>query len=528
MRDFHLPGRSAAYGQAGMAATSHPEATLTALDVLRGGGNAIDAAVAASAVLGVVEPQMTGFGGDMFALVAGDDGRVFALASAGAAPAGASLEGLRAEGLTAIASNSAHAVTVPGYVAGIEALVERLGTRSLDELLRPAARLAEEGFLVTPRVAHDWARGAALLAGNDAARAVYLPHGRAPKPGERVALPALARTLKRLMGLGAAGFYGGDAADAMTASLAALGGRHAAADFAGHRAAWVEPIKGDYRGLTVYECPPPGQGVVTLLLLNLLEALNLDGLDPNGAERYHLEAEATKLAFALRDAHLADPEFADVPTDRLLDPALTRDLARRIDRERAMTAVPERLIEPHPDTVYTVVVDRERTVCSFISSIYDGFGSGIVCPETGILFHSRGRAFRLDPAHPNALAPGKRPMHTIIPGMALQDGRPCLGFGVMGGDYQPVGQAHLLGNMLVYGMDPQSALDHPRAMAYPDDLQVERGISPATIEGLEARGHTVREADGALGGGQAILIDRDAGTLVGGSDPRKDGLALGF
>ncbi|MCB1883429.1 MAG: gamma-glutamyltransferase family protein [Geminicoccaceae bacterium] len=527
MRDFQLPGRSAAYGAQGMAATSHPEATRTALAVLEGGGNAVDAAVAASALLGVVEPAMTGFGGDLFCLVGEAGGEVTALASAGWAPEGASVDACRALGIEEIAQGSPHAVTVPGYVAGIEALLGRHGSRTLDELLRPAIRAAEEGFVVTPRVACDWATAEAHLNANAAARAAYLPGGRAPREGERHELPALARTLRRIAGLGGRDVYAGGIAEAMLETLRGLGGVHTAADFADFRPRWETPIRGRFRGFEIVECPPPGQGVVALLMMQVLDALDLDGLDPSGAERYHLEAEATRIAFALRDRHLADPDHAALPLARILSPAFAAECAGMIDPGRAAAKVDPPLLAPHPDTVYLTVVDRDRTVCSFICSLFDGFGSGLACPETGILFHSRGKAFRLDPGHPNTLVPRKRPMHTIIPGLALKDGEPSIGFGVMGAHYQPVGQAHVLTNMLVYGMDPQAALDHPRAMGYPDGLQVERGVRPGVVEALAGMGHAVRPADGPLGGGQVIRIDRANGVLVGGTDPRKDGVALG-
>ncbi|HET6469707.1 MAG TPA: gamma-glutamyltransferase, partial [Geminicoccaceae bacterium] len=273
---------------------------------------------------------------------------------------------------------------------------------------------------------------------------------------------------------------------------------------------------------------PNGQGVVALLILAILEGFELAGLEPLAAERLHLEAEATRLAFRDRDALLADPAEADVPVARLLDPAYAAALRERIDRGRAMGALPPPLLEPHPDTIYLTVVDRDLNAVSFINSLYDGFGSGLVCPNTGVVFHNRGRAFRLDPRHPNVIAPGKRPMHTIIPAVAFRGGAPWLSFGVMGGNYQPVGHAHVLTNIVDWGMDPQAAIDLPRAMAYPGPLELEPGVPVRTVERLAAMGHAVRPANSPLGGGQAILIDRERGVLVGGSDPRKDGLALGY
>jgi gamma-glutamyltranspeptidase / glutathione hydrolase len=528
-RAFDDPGRSTAYGREGMAATSHPLATLAALDVLREGGNAVDAALAGVAVLCVVEPQMTGIGGDCFALYAPATGGVVALNGSGRAPAALTIDRLAAEGVAELAPTSPHSVTVPGAVAAWGELAGRHGTRPLGELLRPAIRHAEEGFPVAPRVAWDWQRHRDRVAGDEAARTFYLPGGKAPEAGRVVRLPALARTLRRIAEGGPRAFYEGELAARMVASLRAAGGWHAEEDFAAARAELVEPIHTAYRGdLHVYECPPNGQGVVALAMLNILENFRLAGLDPRGAERLHLLAEATRLAYRDRDAALADPAAADVPTARLLDKAYAKALAAAIDPERAMAALPPPLLEPHPDTVYLTVVDRDLNAVSLINSVYDSFGSGIACPETGVLFHNRGKAFRLDPGHPNALAPGKRPMHTIIPGLAFRGGELWCAFGVMGGDYQPVGHAHLISALVDHGLDPQAALDLPRVMAYPRDLEVEGGVPLEARRGLSARGHRVVDAASPLGGGQCIVVDRRRGVLVGGSDPRKDGLALGY
>lgn len=528
MRDFQLPGRSTSYASTAMAATSHPLSTLTAVDVLRAGGNAADAAVAACAVQCVVEPQSTGIGGDCWVLHAPAAGGVTSLNASGWAPAALTAERLRGEGLDAMPGFGAYTVTVPGAVRGWQALLERHGSKGLDELLRPAIGYAKQGFPVLPRVAFDWARGAGRLEHSPAGRDFYLPGGKAPVAGDTLRLEQLGATLETIAKNGADAFYEGELAAAMVASLQGFGGPHEAADFAELRPEWAEPISTTYRGHTVYECPPNGQGVITLLLLNILERLALGGLDPNGASRLHLEAEATRLAFRDRDAVLADPRQADVPTERLLDKAYAAALAARIDPKAAMPALPPPLLPEHKDTINLVVVDRDGNACSFINSLYDSFGSGLVCPATGVVFHCRGRAFSLAPGHLNELAPRKRPMHTIIPGLAFKDGAFWMTFGVMGGNYQPVGQAHLLSNMIDFGMDPQAAIDAPRAMAYPGPLVVERGVPAAAVRQLAGLGHRPVEAESPLGGGQAIMVDRARGVLIGGSDPRKDGLALGY
>jgi gamma-glutamyltranspeptidase/glutathione hydrolase len=527
MRDFELPGRSAAYGENAMAATSHPLATLTALDVLRSGGNAVDAAIAAVAVQCVVEPAMTGIGGDCFVLVAPAEGGVVALNGSGRAPAGATAARLRELGVDAL-DGTVHSVTVPGAIDAWARLLERHGTKDLAELLRPAIRYAEDGFLVTPRVAWDWARDGERLLRSSGGRVIYLPDDRAPAAGQKVRFPALANTLKRIAEHGPDAFYRGELAERMAAYLRSEGGLHTADDFAAAAGEFVTPIKTTYRGLEVYECPPNGQGVIALLMLNILEGFELGALDPNGAERLHLEAEATRLAYRDRDACLADPAAADVPVGRLLSKNYAAALRRQIDPERALPALPRPLLPEHPDTVYLTVVDRDRNLVSFINSVFDSFGSGLVCPETGVVFHNRGKSFSLDPEHPNVIAPDKRPLHTIIPGLAFEDGRPTIAFGVMGGHYQPVGHVHVLTNLVDFGLDPQAAIDAPRAFAHDGELRLERGVPQATAEALAELGHDVVPSGRPLGGAQMIMIDHARGVLIGGSDPRKDGLALGY
>ncbi|MDF1586307.1 gamma-glutamyltransferase [Marinimicrococcus flavescens] len=528
MRDFHIPGRSAAYGTNGMAATSHPLATTTALEVLRQGGNAVDAAVAAVAALCVVEPAMTGIGGDCFVLYAPASGGVVALNGSGRAPAAATPERLAELGVTALGSGSPHSVTIPGAIAAWEKLVEAHGSRSLGELLQPAIRYAEEGFPVSPRVALDWKRCTPTLERSAGGRSIYLPGGKAPGVGRIVRLPTLARTLRRVAEGGAQAFYTGEIAEAMATTLQSMGGLQGYEDFAAAEAEFVEPIQTSYRDVRVYQCPPNGQGVITLLMLNILEGYDMASLDPNGAERHHLLAEAAKLAYRDRDLFLADPAHASSPMETLIEKSYAGRLREQIDRERAMTDLPPPLLDAHPDTTYLSVVDRDLNAVSFINSIYDGFGSGLVCERTGVIFHNRGRAFRLDPKHPNCIAPGKRPMHTIIPGLAFKGGEVWAAYGVMGGNYQPVGQSTVLSAMIDYGMDPQEAIDAPRSMAFPVDMEVERGMPAATRAGLQERGHQIVEPAGPLGGGQAIVIDRKRGVLIGGADPRKDSVALGL
>ncbi|HEX2529119.1 MAG TPA: gamma-glutamyltransferase [Geminicoccus sp.] len=529
MRDFQLPGRSPAIGVDGMAATSHPLATLAAVDTLRAGGNAVDAAIAAVAVQCVVEPQMVGIGGDMWALYAPSSGGVIAVDGSGHAPAGATIERLRGEGLQSIPQDSAHAVTVPGAVAGWSALLQAHGTRSLQELLRPAINYARNGFPVHPRVAFDWAGDVAVIGKTEAGRRFYLPNGRSPMVGEVIRLPALAATLEKIGKHGGRAFYEGELAAAMVRSLRDYGGTHTEDDFAAYRAEFVEPVSASYRGLTVVECPPAGQGIVALMILRALEGFDLASMDPHGSARHHLLAEATKLAYAERDRHLADPRHLDVPVDALLGEAAITTMRSRMVPDRCGSHAPPPLLEAHKDTVYLTVVDRDRNACSLICSVYDGFGSGLVCPSTGVVFQDRGRSFRLEPGHPNALAPRKRPLHTIIPALAFEGDRLFASFGVMGGQYQPVGHAHVLSLVRDHGFDPQAAIDAPRAMAYPGPgFVLERGFSSKVGQELQALGHQVEWAQEPFGGGQMIALDHERGVLFGGSDPRKDGMAIGI
>lgn len=526
MRDFHLPGRSAVFAENGICATSHPLAALVAIDMLRAGGSAVDAAIAGAVVLGICEPQMTGIGGDCFALVQpGPEAPVVAINGSGRAPAGFSAESLRAAGHATIPLGSAHAVTVPGAVDAFCQMSARFGRLGLDRVLAPAIDAAEQGVPVAPRVAFDWAGSADRLQG--VARDLYLLNGQAPRAGQVFRAPRQAEVLRRIAAQGRAGFYEGAVAEDMIAALRAAGGPHEAQDFAAQRADWTDPIAGPYRGLEVVEHPPNGQGTAALLMMAILEQFDIAALDPWGAERAHLEAEAAKLAYDARNRFVADPAAMDRP-DRLQDPALAGRLAALIDPARAMGPAAPITEAVHRDTIYITVVDRDRMAVSLIYSIFHSFGAGLASPEFGILLHNRGAGFALHPGHPNEAGPGKRPMHTIIPGLIRQEGRGLMPFGVMGGQYQAAGHARFVSNIRDFGLSPQEAIDAPRSFAIDGVLQLERGYAPQVAEALRARGHQVVTPDSPIGGAQAIRIDAQTGVLEGGSDPRKDGIALGY
>jgi gamma-glutamyltranspeptidase / glutathione hydrolase len=526
MRDFNIPGRSAAMAANGMAATSHPMATLAALDVLRSGGNAADAAIAAVAMQCVVEPQSTGIGGDCFIMYSRAGGLPAALNGSGRAPAKATVEWYVERGIHEIEVPTPHAVTVPGAVDAWCTLHREYGSRSLGELLEPAARAAEDGYIVTPRVAWDWQRNQAKLR-DPVTASLLLRNGKAPLAGDRMANPALAKTLRHIGRAGREAFYDGAVMQEIVARLKSLGGLHEEEDFAHQRAEWVEPLTVPYRGYDVYECPPNGQGMAALMILRTLSGYALDGEAFSDADRLHLLAEAAKAAYWVRDNFICDP--AQVPVDVMgfLSEARAERTRRTIRLDQALPGACWADIE-HKDTVYLCVVDRDGNACSFINSLFSAFGSAIVAPECGVVLHNRGTGFRTIPGHPNAIAPRKRPFHTIIPGMLVKDGRAVMPFGVMGGQYQAMGHATFLHRVLDRGMDPQQAAEAPRIFPYRGVLQVERAVPLPVVDDLARRGHTIEEQAVPLGGCQAIWMDHDRGVLIGGSEPRKDGLALGY
>ncbi|MDW6021953.1 gamma-glutamyltransferase family protein [Mesorhizobium sp. BAC0120] len=527
MRRFDQPGRSPVYAENGMAATSHPLATMTAIDILKRGGNAVDAAIAASATLCVVEPHMTGIGGDCFAIVTEPDGSIHGLNGSGRAAAAVDADWYRARGFREIPESGPHPITVPGAIKAWETLLARLGTMPFEALFADAIRFAEHGFPVHPRVGWDWARHAAALAADEGGRLHYLVDGRAPAIGSRHRQPAMAATLRSIARDGSQIFYEGAIAREIAATVQKRGGFLTEADLAAASADWVEPVSARFAGHEVLEIPPNGQGITALIMFRLLSMLE-PASDPDSAERYHLEIEAGRLAYAVRDHMVADPATMVVSPAELLSDRFIEQLAGRIDRRRRNPDVTLPAI-PNSDTIYLTVVDRERRAVSFINSTYDAFGSMIVTPVSGIALQNRGACFSLAKGHPNEIGPGKRPMHTIIPAMALKDGAAAVSFGVMGGAFQPAGHVHVFSNLVVHGMDPQEAIDHPR-LFWGDDgvLEAEPGTSEGVRGDLIDKGHQLRDAARPHGGSQMIVIDRNSGFLIGGSDPRKDGLAAGW
>lgn len=528
MRDFQVPGRSTVHAANGMVATSHPASTLAAVDMLRAGGNAIDAAITATAVQAVVEPHSTGIGGDCFVLLAPKGGdRIIALNGSGRAPAAATADWFLDRGISPIPLDSPHAVTVPGAVDAWARLLADYGTKSLEEILRPAITCAEDGYVVHPRSAHDWQGWVDKLSADKTAARLFLPGGRPPRPGEIIRQRELAETLRTIAREGRDGFYAGPVAEDIVSYLRRLGGLHTIDDFAAQTSDYETPIKSTYRGYDVYECPPNGQGIAVLLMLGILEDFDLGAYEPLGVERLHLQAEATRLAYHICESVIGDPSQVEVRVDDILSQEHIGRLRDRVRVDRMLTDVP--VTAPvHPETVYISVVDSERNAVSLINSVCFAFGSGFVSPNTGVVLHNRGAGFLVEPGHPNCIGPAKRPRHTIIPGLVVQDGRPILPFGVMGGQFQPVGQIHILTNLFDFGMDVQEAIDLARGFHYGDVYMLERGISDEVAAGLGALGHKIERVDAPWGCAQAIWIDWQNETLTGASDPRKDGMALGY
>ena len=520
-------------------ASSQPLATEAGLEILQRGGNAADAAVATAAVLNVTEPTSTGLGGDCFALFyAADGGRITALNGSGRAPAGLSIELLRKQGFaTGLPPLHAHNVTVPGACAGWCDLIERHGTLEMKDILGPAIRHAEGGFPVAPITAYYWGRGAERQLLQALGGRQLLLDGRAPRAGEIMRNPGLARTLQAIATGGKDAYYRGETAKRIAQAVQASGGVMTTEDLAAHESTWEDPIGASYAGVRLWECPPNGQGLVALLALRILAELDLppDGLS---AARLHVLIEALRLAFADGGRYIADPAFAKIPVEGLLSDAYVSKRAGLVDPTRANPRAEPGMPGAGADTVYFSVVDGRGNACSFINSNYMGFGTGISPEGTGFTLQNRGANFSLDPAHPNALAPRKRPYHTIIPALATRerDGSLYACFGVMGGFMQPQGHVQVLLGLVADGLDPQASVDRPRICL--DEGQpggpvlVEAGIPESVTDALARMGHRVVRVTGhdraVFGRGQVILRDPESGVLAGGSDPRADGCAMGF
>ena len=533
----------------GLVATSQPLASAAGLQVLMEGGNAIDAAVTAAAVLSVVEPTMNGIGGDLFAIVRdAKTGTITGLNASGRSGYAATPAEFARRKLARIPYRGPLSVSVPGVVDGWARLLERYGTISLARALRPAIGYARDGYAVSEIIAHQWQAVESVLARDPAAAETFLPGGHAPATGQVFSNPRLAASLERIASEGPDAFYKGAIAKAIVDDLQRRGGLLAMRDFADHHSDWVEPLSTTYRGYQVLELPPNTQGVAALEMLNILEGYDVKALGHNTAPYLHLLVEAKRIAFADRDTYVADPGFVPPAALTMMlskDYAAARRKEISMDRAAAEYAPgkpgggtlpasglwsPASSNWPPPmgDTVYLTAVDGQGNAISLIESLFETFGAGIVAGETGIALQNRGTLFTLEDGHPNQIAPHKRPFHTLVPAMVLKDGRPWLSFGVMGGDMQPQGHVQVLLNLIDFGMNIQEAGEAARFRDLASGVALESAISPEARFGLAERGHRLVDVIGGFGGFQGILIDPRTGVLMGGSDPRKDGLAIGY
>jgi gamma-glutamyltranspeptidase/glutathione hydrolase len=539
--------RSVVYGRNGMIATSQPLASVAGLKVMQDGGNAIDAAVTAAAVLAVVEPSMTGIGGDLFAILYdGKTKTLRALNASGRSAYAASPDVFAARNLTRIPSTGVLSVTVPGVVEGWSELLSKYGTIPMSKAVAPAIGYAKNGYAVSEIIGGQWKNSERKLAADPVTAATFLPSGHAPRPGEVFTNPHLAATLQTIAAGGRDAFYKGPIGRAIVVDMKQRDGLLDERDFAQHTADWIEPISTSYRGYDVYELPPNTQGATVLEMLNILEGFDLQSMGYQSPAYLHALVEAKRIAFADRAAYVADA--ASVPP-AVLKTLISKEYAalrrKDIDPMRAAESYKPATIPgvtssagdeadqnftgfDRGDTIYMTVADGKGNFVSLIQSLFSDFGSGIVAGDTGIILHNRGSLFNLTPGHPDQIAPHKRPLHTLIPAFVMKDGRPWVSFGVMGGDHQAQGHAQVVVNLVDFGMNIQEAGEAARVTHGNNGLQVESGVPEAARAGLLERGHKVTVSVGAFGGFQGIMFDPRTGVLMGGSDPRKDGLAIGW
>ena len=527
MRNFHLPGKSTVHSQEGMVATSHPLACSVGLEILKKGGNAVDAAIAMALVLPLCEPQSTGLFGDVFALIkTAKSEEIIGLNGSGKSPMNLNSDSVRSQGHIFMPETDISSITLPGAMAAFDSLHKKFGKFGLTDLCRPAIFYAENGVVVSPRVAFDWSYSASNLKG--IAKRFYMNGTSSFKVGDLFFAPGQAKVLREFSKKGAEGFYQGEVAEDLITSLRKLGGVHNLEDMKNVEVEYVKPIKANFGDFELIEMPPNGQGVTAILLRKILERFDLKKMNPISANRVHLEAEAAKLAYSLRNKLIGDPNFYDFKLEGFCSEERVSTFANMIDLEVAATQDTGSKENSHKDTVYLTVIDKDRCMVSLIFSIFNSFGSGFASEKFGLLFHNRGAGFSLEKGHPNELKGGKRPLHTIIPAFLEKKKEFTMPFGVMGGQYQANGHVRLISNLVDYGMNIQQAIDFPRSFPEAGRLKLEEGYSTSVAEELEKKGHKILRPSQPLGGAQAIIFDHKKNTLTGGSDSRKDGCALGY
>ncbi len=528
MANLNKNGKLDVIAENGMAATSQPLSSLEAIAILKKGGNAVDAAIAASAVQAVVEPGSTGIGGDCFAIINFNGKKPISVNGSGFAPLKANFNYFKSKNISKIELTSPHSVTIPGAVHAWHTMHKKFGKLDFEELLISAENYARNGFVVQKVESKSWKENEKKLNKFSTTANIFLKNGRAYKFGQLFKNIPLAETLKLLIKKGVEEFYSGYLARDMVQTLNCLGGSHSIEDFENQKTIISDTLKNKYKNFFIHQCPPNGPGITVLMMMELLEKFNFKNVNPDSFERFHLQTEITKICFELKESKLGDPNFSNFNYNNLLLKKNIDELFNKISMKKIYDPV-NSFVTSHPETIYLTVVDRDLNAVSFINSICHAFGSGITSKNTGILFQNRGVNFRLEENHPNVIDGHKKPLHTIIPGLLTdKNDYPVFSYGVMGGQYQPVGQAHVLQNIFDFKMSIQEAIDFQRAFIINGNLKLEKNISKKSYDLLKEVGHNVSYNKNPIGGGQAIFIDRVKGILIGGSDKRKDGYALGY
>tara|TARA_Y100001970_G_scaffold156857_1_gene191914 strand:- start:3881 stop:5467 length:1587 start_codon:yes stop_codon:yes gene_type:complete len=528
MRKVYEPGRSNILANNAIVATSQPLSSQEAINILKIGGNAVDAAIAASAVLSVVEPGSTGIGGDCFAIVKMENHKPISFNGSGINPKNADINFFKKNKISKIGLLSPHSVTIPGAVDAWYEMHKKFGKLDFEQLFKTAEKYARDGFPVHEIEAYHWKKNENKLKKNKITKEEFLINHEAPKFASTYKNIKLANSLKIIGKKGAKGFYEGEIARDMVKSLNKLGGTHTEEDFYNQNTIISDTIISEYKDNYINQCPPNGPGVIVLLMMKLLESFDWKNIPVFSAQRFHIQAEITKVCFELKESILGDPNFTNFNFQEFMSKQSIDKILNKISLDKVYNSI-ESHVTSHPETVYLTIVDKDLNAVSFINSICHAFGSGICSENSGVLFQNRGVNFRLEEGHPNCIDSNKRPLHTIIPGMLTnKNSETVMSYGVMGGQYQPIGQAHVLQNIFEFGMSMQEAIDAQRAFALNGKLKIEKSFSEPLIKDLSNLGHDLQLVEDAIGGGQGIIIDRKKGILIGGSDPRKDGLAIGY
>ena len=527
MKKYNYSSRPNIFSSNGIAATSHPLATEEAISILKMGGNAIDAAIAASAVLSVVEPNATGIGGDCFAIIAPKGKNPVSYNGSGISPNKLNLEYFKKNKIYSIGLESPHSVTIPGSVHAWYSMHQDFGNLEFERLFFNAIKHAKNGYKITKKVSEYWGKNIQKLLNNKNSKKIFTKDNRSYNIHQKHRNEPLAKTLEIISKKGIKGFYEGEIAEDIVTSLNELGGLHSLEDLKKQTTIKTETIKSNYKDITLHQCPPNGPGITVFLMMKMMEKYDLSSIDPMSFERFHLEAEITKLAYKLREDNIGDPNFNKININKLLTKENIEDNINKISMNNCLD-IGKLNIPAHPETTYLTIVDKDLNAVSFINSICYSFGSGITTNNSGILLQNRGTNFRLENHHPNCIDSNKRPLHTIIPGMVFKENNMVLSYGVMGGQFQPVGQVHLLNNIFDFELSIQESIDFPRGFHFNNIYNLENDIEAKIEKKLLQVGHNVKRSSILHGGGQAIYIDYISGKMIGGSDKRKDGLALGL